>query len=177
MAGASPGPTSGIFRYGRENANLFTFFPSLAGGVYTPIQVSGASNTFPEGINNNGEVVGFYLLSSNSHVGYGFTLSSGTYTTDIVVPGAISTCLTGINDSGELAGFYCAPASGTNCLENSVGALGFVGSNGAYSTVTIPGFTSVFVYTISNAGVIAGEVDTNYVAADDIREGFIDVPK
>lgn len=49
------------------------------GGVFTPIDYPGAVFTFAGGINNAGEIGGWYLDSSfNFH---GFLLQSGNFTT------------------------------------------------------------------------------------------------
>jgi hypothetical protein len=78
----------------------------LIGGAYTTLpQYPGQTYTCPTAINNNGDIVGYYL-PTNFDSGYGFLLRSGTYTT-IQVPGAALTEVYGITDSGEMAGFYC----------------------------------------------------------------------
>jgi hypothetical protein len=45
----------------------------LSKGVITPINVPGASSTYPEGINPRGDIVGLYFDSSGN--GHGFLLS------------------------------------------------------------------------------------------------------
>jgi hypothetical protein len=54
------------------------------------------------GINNGGQMVGFYAVGPTAH---GFLLSDGSYTT-IDVPGATFTYLDSINNVGQLVGHY-----------------------------------------------------------------------
>jgi hypothetical protein len=70
---------------------------SVPGG--TTGSVSGFSlSEYSEGINNSGEVVGFYGKE-------GFRYSNGVYTT-LSVPGGAYTYPASINDSGEVVGYY-----------------------------------------------------------------------
>lgn len=87
---------------------------SLAGGVYTTINVPGASLTRAVGINDSGQIVGDYQDSKGFH---GYLLdSNGTFTT-LDVPGAASTHAYGINDNGLIVGQY------TDSTGNTHGAL------------------------------------------------------
>jgi hypothetical protein len=58
--------------------------------------------------------------------------------------------------------------------------VGFVESNGAYSTVSIAGAAATILDYISNSGVISGEIFAEYNSKTGnyaIDEGFIGVPK
>ena len=55
-----------------------------------------------QGINDSGQIVGFY---ANNGIANGLFLSGGTYTT-IDPPGSIYTWLYGINDTGKIVGGY-----------------------------------------------------------------------
>ncbi len=72
------------------------------GGVFTAIAYPGATQTVVQGINNSGEVVGFYFLGGTS---WGFIYSNGIYTS-IAYPNSSSTQLFGINNLGEIVGTY-----------------------------------------------------------------------
>jgi len=62
--------------------------------VYKTLDVPGATGgTFAEGINNNGQIVGYYLDSSG--VDQGFIYSAGTYVPGIDNPGTLGTELLG----------------------------------------------------------------------------------
>jgi hypothetical protein len=88
--------------------------------TYAPINISGAVATEVRGINNNGEVVGFYYTSKacvepageiqfpNCNV-HGFKMVNGTVI-KLMVPNSTSTAIMGLNDYGDLVGF---------CLDNT----------------------------------------------------------
>jgi hypothetical protein len=81
--------------------------------TYAPINVPGAVATQARGINNKGEVVGFYQTTSciNTDVRVptcptkGFKLANGAYV-KLMVPNSVSTAIMGVNDNGDLTGFY-----------------------------------------------------------------------
>jgi probable HAF family extracellular repeat protein len=101
------------------------------------------------GINDAGQVVGYYGDATGYH---GFVDTGGTFTTfndPLGVPGA--TFAQGINDSGQIVGVY-SDSAGLN--------HGFLFASGAFTTVDDPSATTPFVGTnprgINNAGEIAG---------------------
>ena len=94
--------------------------PSAAQFTFAPINVPGAVATEARGINNSGEVVGFYY-SSNSCVEptevqfpncpiHGFKIVNGTLV-KLMVPNSTSTAILGVNDYGDLVGF-CVTSDG-----------------------------------------------------------------
>jgi uncharacterized membrane protein len=96
--------------------------------TFTPIDVPGASDTQPLGINPSGQIVGFYI-SPVLHL-HGFLYDGGVFTT-IDVPGAFLTEAYGINPSGQIVGFY----------GDSAGAHGFLYDGGVFTTIDPPGAT------------------------------------
>jgi uncharacterized membrane protein len=75
---------------------------SLAGGVFTTIDVPGATISEALGI-SRGRIVGdFTDVDGNVH---GFLLEQGVFTT-IDVPGAAATLPAGINRKGHIVGIY-----------------------------------------------------------------------
>ena len=88
--------------------------------TYAPINISGAVATEVRGINNNGEVVGFYYTNKscvepageiqfpNCNV-HGFKMINGVVT-KLMIPNSTSTAIMGLNDYGDLVGF---------CLDNT----------------------------------------------------------
>jgi probable HAF family extracellular repeat protein len=66
---------------------------------------SGASFSITDayGINNAGQIVGYYYNSTGTEHGYVYT--GGSFTT-IDVPGATGTGAHGINKAGQISGFY-----------------------------------------------------------------------
>jgi hypothetical protein len=80
--------------------------------TFTSISDSKGSGTFAEGIDDSGDVVGFYLIGSNNTVG--FLLKGGSYY-DVFPPSTANTqcaCMplqsdaTGIDSAGDIVGFY-----------------------------------------------------------------------
>jgi probable HAF family extracellular repeat protein len=51
----------------------------LSGGSFTTLTVPGASQTYAYGINNAGQIVGYY--KGSDRMAHGFLLSGGSYTT------------------------------------------------------------------------------------------------
>src|SRR5215467_646140 len=92
-------------------ASLLLFGMVVFGGVqtavadvqysFTTIDVPGAINTQAFGINDSGQIVGFF---DDALGGHGFVLDTGGNFTTIDVPGASSTRAFGINDSGQIVG-------------------------------------------------------------------------
>jgi hypothetical protein len=80
---------------------------------YAPINVPGAIATEARGINNNGEIVGFYKIAPCQDYDIkvpscpvkGFKFVNGTYV-KLMVPNSTSTAILGVNDLGDLVGFY-----------------------------------------------------------------------
>jgi len=86
------------------------------GTTFNPLDVpfSGVTETQAYGINNNGEIVGFYNDASGGH---GFILVKGQFIRfDASFPGISDINFTvplGINDLGEIVGIYGrSPAAG-----------------------------------------------------------------
>ena len=82
---------------------LITFTPlSFAQLTYAPINVPGAAQTESRGINNNGEIVGFYKTTTCGDYDIkvpacptkGFKYVNGTYT-KLMVPNSLSTAILG----------------------------------------------------------------------------------
>ena len=72
------------------------------GGAYATLNFPGASNTDALGINDAGQIVGWYLPSGSS-VSQGFVYSNGQYST-ILVNGVPSISVDAINNLGHIYG-------------------------------------------------------------------------
>jgi hypothetical protein len=122
------------------------------GGVFTTLDLPFAGNygATANGINNSGQIVGFY---SDSTTGHAFVKSGGNYAT-VDVPGAELTYANGINDAGDVAGYYNGylDVGGTSVF----GMYGFVKSAGGYRTINVPGAIFTQAYGINNSGQVAG---------------------
>src|SRR5215470_8239127 len=81
--------------------------------TYAKMDVPGAVATEARGINNFGEIVGFYKtvactdydITVPSCAVKGFKLVNHTFTT-LMVPNSTSTAILGVNDNRDLVGFY-----------------------------------------------------------------------
>jgi probable HAF family extracellular repeat protein len=74
-------------------------------GSYTTLDVPGAYYTIANGINNSGQIVGYY---ADGHGYHGFLFDQGNYTT-LQVPGSYFTYPYGISNSGQIVGSYYGP--------------------------------------------------------------------
>ena len=83
----------------------------LHSGTFTSFDVPGSAGTVAEGIDTNGDIVGFYTLNDGSNTGtgsnnrHGFLLRNGVFTS-IDFPGAGSTETWKINDNGMILGRF-----------------------------------------------------------------------
>jgi probable HAF family extracellular repeat protein len=114
------------------------------GGNFTTIDVPvGYFDTCACGINNSGDIVGWYADANGFHGG----LYAGGKFTKIDVPGA-DTYLSGINDSGDIVGSY----------SDNAGASyhGFLYAGGKFTWIDFPGASSTSPEGINNSGDIVG---------------------
>ncbi len=112
-------------------------------GVVTPIVIPGNSDSVgATGINNNGQIVGWYGPGNS----LGFLYSGGSFTT-ISIPGVLDTTPFGLNDAGSVVGFYDLGGLGNR--------HGFLYSEGRFTTIDSPGFLAM-VSGINDAGDVVG---------------------
>jgi probable HAF family extracellular repeat protein len=152
---------------------------SLGSFVYTngsfaylptnPYAVSGGGNTVLEGINDAGEMVGYYNAPPLGSGQLGFILTSGTYTT-LQYPAADlqRTIPLAINDEGEIVGYY---------VDGKGKSHGFLYDNGTWTTFNPPGALwkgEPFVPTgINDAGQITGTYDPSQTPGVYQNAGFV----
>jgi probable HAF family extracellular repeat protein len=126
---------------------------------FTTLDVPGASyaNTTVNGINDTGQIVGFFSAGPNS---YGFLLDHGGYTT-LDVPGSRGTTgASGINASGQIVGWYTDGANKDR---------GFLLDQGGYTTLDVPGS----IHTHANGINASGQIVGSYTDAGGIDHGFL----
>ena len=116
----------------------------------TTIDFPGASGTRAYGLNNAGEIVGYYYGASPGNIAYhGFLLADGRFTT-IDYPGSYGTEAYGINAAGHIVGVYW-DANGA-----AVGRHGFLFANGRFTTIDVPRGVNTMAYGISDDDQIVG---------------------
>ena len=108
------------------------------------LNVPGSQSTVGTGINNSGEVVGYFSVASEDHgfVDHGFVYNNGVYSTFDPPGGSLDANKVGINDAGEIVGTTTSGA--------------FLLANGSYSTITVPNSTFTNASAINNSGQIVG---------------------
>src|SRR5205823_5308519 len=143
------------------SAVALTFAASRASGAggltFTTIDPPGATDTFAQGINDNGQIVGAYSSDDDVTL-HGFVLDKGTFH-QLDLPGATHTYPWGINAAGQIVGYYEDAAGGFH---------GFVLDKGTFHTIDVPGALFTVAFGINAAGQIVGD----YGAADGTFPGF-----
>jgi hypothetical protein len=127
--------------------------------TYSKLDVPGAVATEARGINNFGEIVGFYKTVACTDyeievpdcIVKGFKYVKGVYT-KLMVPNSVSTAITGVNDLGDFVGFYVKSDGSLHGFiwyrQNVVKTIDFSNSPVA-GAPTIP-------FGINKAGVVVG---------------------
>ncbi len=116
--GINSDSTPWIVGFYQPDAALATSYGYLdVGGAITTIDPFGSTFTQALGVNDLGEIVGFYTDSSGDQHGY---IDNGGVFTSFDPPDSASTTINGLNDKGDIVGFYTNPATDT--------VDGFVGS-------------------------------------------------
>jgi uncharacterized membrane protein len=141
----------------------------LADGRGRPIELDApavASDTFPTGINNRGEIVG-----SSDRGGarsyHGFVRDRRGRFRRIDVLGAKGTAATRINDLGEIVGYYSDTNDNPNTADDIRGFL--LDRRGRLARIDVPGATATQPLGINNQGEIAGA----YADAAGTAHGFL----
>jgi uncharacterized membrane protein len=116
-------------------------------GKLTIISFPGATNgTFPTSINNQGVVVGTYLVAEQRSGSQGFMWKNGAFT-NIQFPGAAATFPTKINDNGDIVGTY---------VDSTQFEHGFAFENGRFSTIDTPGSQGTQIVALNNFDNVLG---------------------
>jgi hypothetical protein len=113
----------------------------VAQGIYTQVDYPGALNTSCFGINEAGDLTGYYEDASSEV--HGFLFSAGNYFS-ITYPQALSTYVYRSNDMGQLVG-----------VADNVGFLYDVTAQ-IFTEIAYPGSIHTVPTPINNAGTIAG---------------------
>lgn len=132
-----------------EITKTFDFLDNATHTATLPANV----NSQATGIDNAGDVVGFFMPTTTTSDGF---LFSGGKLTTLQFPGSTFTQALGTNNKGQVVGFYNDTAGATH---------GFVYSNGFYTQIDVPGATATTVNGINDSDQIVG-FDTQGAATD-----------
>jgi probable HAF family extracellular repeat protein len=133
-------------------------------GWDTPFDVAGSAETYPLGINDLGESVGYWDTNPKAPVPQGFYRDANGKISMLNVPNAANTVAFAINDVGQIAGYYW---SGNGPMH------AFVESHGKFQTLDMPGAADTAATTINNFGAVSGY----YIDTKGQQHGFIATPK
>jgi hypothetical protein len=129
----------------------------------TPFDVAGAAETYPLGINDLNQSVGYWDTNPKAPQPHGYYRDADGNITTLDVPGATNTVAFAINDVGQIAGYYWGPTGATHS---------FIESDGKFISLDFPGALATAVTTINNFGVVSGY----YVDASHKHHGFVGTP-
>lgn len=120
--------------------------PGVFYNVYPP------SNGAPNGINNNGQLVGSYMDATGRWHAY-----VGDSSDTIDYPGASGTSGSGINDSGVIAGAYGIriPIDNNSWTYKEYGFT-YDGSN--FTSIEYPGTITTDAVGVNNKGIVVGNI-------------------
>jgi hypothetical protein len=120
---------------------------------YISIQVPGSTNNIPLGINDSGDVTGWYTGGGS---GGGFIRHrNGQYTTFNVPGSDVDTYPVSINARGDVTGYWTSSAGPVPPVQ------GFVRDRwGVFSAINVPGSTSVWPTQINASGTVVGFYST-----------------
>lgn len=122
---------------------------TLQRGVFTTLDVPGASATTPNWITPQGMIVGGFLDASGAS--HGFIFQGGKFMT-VDFPNANGTVLTSLNSAGELTGEWCVVASCASGTTHS-----FTRSKeGQFTSFDPPGAVSSSANTVNPSGTVVG---------------------
>lgn len=150
----NPGQIVGWFRDADTGINHGFLYSA---GAYQTLDYPGAAETFATGINDRGDIVGFYADSNAAE--HGFLLSTGVYST-FDAPTAIDTAAGDINNGGLIVGSY-----DTGDLDT---AHGFRVKNGVITRVDLPGAINTGPSGVNDRGDTCGLFDDSAT-----RHGFV----
>jgi hypothetical protein len=158
----SANTTVGYFALDKAAGQMGQSAYSQSGGVFTSINalLPVNQNSQAVGINNAGNIVGFYLPTATTSIGF---LDKGGVISTIDPFGSTFTQALGINNLGEIVGFYTDAAGVQH---------GYVDINGLFSSFDPPGSMNTTINGLNDLGQIVGF----YTDPNDNTIGFVGTP-
>lgn len=130
--------------------NVRSFVRSLKQGRSVSFTMpKGRSNTSPLGINDAGQVVGWYYDARGKGHGYVRSADGGLFRTVDHPRGVVETSVIGINNKGLISGFYIDGRKRTHGFVQAV-------DGGPFTEVDHPGAGQTFALRIDDRGQVAG---------------------
>jgi hypothetical protein len=134
--GINSDATPWIVGFYQPDAGLTTSFGFVdEGGAITTIDPFGSTFTQALGVNDEGEIVGFYVDGQGVQHGY---IDNGGVFTSFDPPASASTTINGVNDQGDIVGFYTN--NNTDTVDGFVGTPVPEASTWAMMLVGFAGF-------------------------------------
>jgi hypothetical protein len=120
--------------------------PSFTSPTFTDINalLPANFNSQATGVNNSGEVVGFYVNAAGNFVAF---MDVGGTITSFEFPGSLSTQALGLNNLGEIVGDY---------LDAGGVMHGFLDNLGAFTTLDPTGSTATTINGVNDQGTVVG---------------------
>jgi probable HAF family extracellular repeat protein len=169
VPGASDTRVNGINDAGQIVGQYTTIAPNQqsyfhSGGTFTTISVpecqpSTCVLTGATGINNTGNIVGYYDLGGNTPEDSYLDIG-GTFTA-LAMPGVVDTFALGIGNSGLVVG---------NFISSDLSRHGFLYINGTYTQIDVPGGITTVPDGVNADGEIVG---TYQIAGSGATNGFL----
>src|SRR5450631_296109 len=150
----------GAFAYDGSTLQAFT----LKGTTYKTLAVPGSTQSYAQGINTAGQIVGVYIDALGTT--HGFFDNAGAFAT-IDYPGSVVTWAVDINDAGQIVGRYVDSA-----------LHGYLYQSGVFTAINFPGSIGTSAQGINSNGDIVGYWnDTGVIAglyldASGLQHGF-----
>lgn len=145
-------------------ASLFAQRSVQVDVLFTYDYPGGGTSTTPFGINQNGDIAGYFVDATGATRGF-IRYRNGAFSAPIIAPddSGRNTLGIGINDAQTVVGYYTTPA------DNSFHGY-FLDGNG-FNLYDVPGSIATDVLGINNAGDVVG----NFVDSSGNSRGFLSV--
>ncbi len=129
---------------------------TLIDGIFSTYDFPDSLRTVFFGLNNAGQVVGYY--DDGDDVAHGLILQDGTFT-QFDFPGAAETQIFGVSEEGQFVG---------NIVDTDAAIHGFVGEE----QIDVPGAATTYSDHVNAEGVAVG----SYIDADGMYQGYLRHP-
>ncbi|CAL1239598.1 PEP-CTERM sorting domain-containing protein [Candidatus Methylocalor cossyra] len=141
-------------------------FLNSFGTLHDPVDVPSATSTVLMGINDAGQIAGFYADVGGTHHGFYQNPDGALTTLDFGGQGVLGTYAQGIDANGLVVGYFDQQLGAT------VASHGFLWSGGAFTLFDVAEATATRLFGSNLAGQLVGE----FTDAQGVRHGFLATP-